>query len=189
MEHRAELLYISRDWKTGKTRLLFEVDGSPEEAEKYTGKKLRLKAVEWRDKRSLDANALLWHCIGEISKSIQEDKWKVYLNLLKHYGKYTYIVVKEKAVEAVKKQWRETEVVGDIDINGTKGVQMLCYFGSSNYDSREFSRLLDGTIQEMKNMGLELPEPENIRRALEIWEKYGRKSQDTVHTKQADPGK
>lgn len=132
-----------------------------------------------REKRSKDANALLWACIGEITNALQAeeryektDKWEVYLKLLKRYGKFTYIVVKPEAVEAVKKQWRETEVVGEIDIHGTSGVQMLCYYGSSTYDSAEMSRLIDGTVSEMEQMGLQKPASSDIRRAMEEWEKH-----------------
>ena len=71
----------------------------------------------------------------------------------------------------MKKQRRECEVIGEVDINGQKAVQMLCYFGSSTYDTKEFSRLLDGVISEMQEMGLETPTSEDMRRALEQWEK------------------
>ena len=105
---------------------------------------------EHKQKRSLNANALLWHCLGEIANALNTDKWEVYLQMLKRYGKYTYICVKPNVVDSVKKQWRECEVLGDIEINGQKAIQMLCYFGSSTYDSKEFSSLLNGVISEME---------------------------------------
>jgi hypothetical protein len=71
----------------------------------------------------------------------------------------------------VRAQWRECEVIGEVNINGQKAVQMLCYFGSSTYDTKEFGRLLDGVISEMQEMGLETPASEDMRRALEQWEK------------------
>ena len=133
--------------------------------------KLSVEAKKWRNKRSLDANALLWHCIGEIAGALRTDKWEVYLEMLKRYGKYTYICVKPNMVEAMKLQWRECEEVGEIDINGTKAVQMLCYFGSSTLDTKEFSVLLEGVISEMREMGLETPTSQDMKRALEEMEK------------------
>ena len=91
--------------------------------------------------------------------------------MLKRYGKYTYIVVKETAVDRMKQQWRECEVVGEITVNGEKAVQMLCYFGSSLYDTKEFSVLLDGVISEMQEMGLETPTGRDMQRALDMREK------------------
>ena len=130
---------------------------------------------EHKQKRSLNANALLWHCLGEIANALNTDKWEVYLQMLKRYGKYTYICVKPNVVDSVKKQWRECEVLGDIEINGQKAIQMLCYFGSSTYDSKEFSILLNGVISEMEEMGLATPESEEIERIMEQWAKnYGK---------------
>lgn len=164
---------VSKDWKTGRFRLTFEINeditGSVDSLSKC--EKLTLKATKYRKKRSLDANALLWKCLGDIAQSLRIDKWQVYLMMLKRYGKFTHIVVKENAVEAVKKQWRECEIVGEITVNGQKAVQMLCYFGSSTLDTKEFSVLLDGVISEMKEMGLETPVSEDTKRALEMWEK------------------
>lgn len=130
---------------------------------------------EHKQKRSLNANALLWHCLGEIANALNTDKWEVYLQMLKRYGKYTYICVKPNVVDSVKKQWRECEVLGDIEINGQKAIQMLCYFGSSTYDSKEFSSLLNGVISEMEEMGLATPESEELERIMEQWAKnYGK---------------
>lgn len=174
MECKGTLKDVTKDWMTGRFRLTFEVDKDVSaEIERLNGKLLALTAKVYRRKRSLDANALLWHCLGEIANVLRTDKWDVYLLMLKRYGKYTYIVVKENVVEAVKKQWRECEVIGEIDVNGQKGVQMLCYFGSSNYNTKEFSILLDGVVSEMKEMGIEAPASKEMRRALELWEKNG----------------
>lgn len=126
---------------------------------------------EHKEKRSLNANALLWKCLGEMAEALHTDKWTVYLKMLKDYGQYTYICVKPNAVEGVKKQWRECEEIGEININGQKAVQMLCYFGSSSYNTKEFSILLDGVISEMQNIGLESPTDREIERVLNQWEK------------------
>jgi IS1 family transposase len=127
-----------------------------------------------RLKRSLNANALLWECLGRIASELRTDKWEIYLKMLKRYGKYTYICVKPNAVEAVKTQWRECEELGEIMINGEKSMQLICYFGSSTYDSKEFSTLLDGVISEMQEMGINTPSDDELERALEIWTNNGK---------------
>lgn len=138
---------------------------------------LDIEIEKHRERRSTDANALLWACLGSIAAAIQSDKWSVYLQMLKRYGKYTYIVVREQAVEGVKRQWRECEVIGEIEINGEKAVQMLCYFGSSLYNTKEFSVLLDGVISEMREMGLETPADQDVRASLEELEKREKQCQ------------
>ena len=127
---------------------------------------------EHKKKRSLDANGMLWACLQEIAQAIRSDKWSVYLQMLKRYGKFDYVIVKPKAVEAMKSQWRELEEVGEIEVNGQKAVQLLCYYGSSTYNTKEFSVLLDGVISEMKEIGIQPPPDRETRRLLEEWEKH-----------------
>lgn len=124
---------------------------------------------EHKEKRSLDANGLLWACLQEIASTLRTDKWSVYLQMLKRYGKFDYVIVREKAVEAMKKQWRELEEVGEIDVHGEKAVQLLCYYGSSTYDKKEFSVLLDGVISEMREMGLTPPPDRQTEELLAAW--------------------
>ncbi len=178
MEFTGKIQNIAKDWQTGQFHITFTVNepSAINEVENIQGcEKLSIRAVQYRKKRSLDANALLWVCLGRMAESLRADKWDVYLNMLKRYGQYTYICVKPGMVEAVKKQWRECEEVGEIDINGQKAIQMLCYFGSSTYNTKEFSILLDGVISEMKEMGLETPASEDMQRALEQWERMQKK--------------
>ena len=173
MEFTGELKGIVRDWNTNQFNITFSVNENAvvNEVDKLKDCKLSIKAVKYRKKRSLDANALLWHCLGEIASSLQADKWDIYLQMLKRYGKYTYICVKPNMVDAVKAQWRESEVIGEVNINGSEAIQMLCYFGSSTYNTKDFSVLLEGVISEMKEMELETPLSEDMKRALEEWDK------------------
>lgn len=129
------------------------------------GKTVNVSFAVERKPRSTDANALLWACIGEIAQELRRDKWDIYLELLKRYTKGTYVICKKHAVEAFKRSWRECEEVGEIEVNGQEAIQLLCYPGSSTLDTKEFSVLLDGTIDEMKEMGLPTP---SDRRLAEI---------------------
>lgn len=174
MEFTGKLMNVSRDWQTGQFNITFTVNepSAINEIDSIQScEKLSIRAVKYRQKRSLDANGLLWLCLGRIAEALRTDKWEVYLMMLKRYGKYTYICVKPSVVDAMKAQWRESEVIGNVNINGQEAVQMLCYFGSSTYNTKEFSVLLDGVISEMHEMGLEIPASEDMRRALEQWER------------------
>lgn len=174
MDCTGTLQSIQKDWSSDKLIMTFIINEnvSNEAIEEIRScEKLSLVAKKWRQKRSLDANAMLWACLSDIAKSMTPpvDKWDVYLQMLKRYGKYTYICIKPHMVDAMKMQWRECEVVGDIKINGEDAVQMLCYFGSSTLDTKEFSVLLEGVVSEMKEMGLPTPPSKEMRRCLEKW--------------------
>ena len=175
MQFTGTLKDVSKDWKTGQYAVTFTVNESAavNEIENIQNcEKLSIKAVKYREKRSLDANAMLWACLGELAAFHRVDKWGLYLQMLKQYGKFTYICVKPAVVDAVKAQWRECEVIGEIVINGQRAIQMLCYFGSSTYNTQEFSILLEGVIEEMKDAGIEVPLSQEMKRALEQWEKH-----------------
>ena len=173
MEFTGQIKGISNDFVSGETLITFSVNENttvlPEYEKLKNCKKLRIKAVQYREKRSLDANAYLWVLLQKIAEVLRTDKWSVYLQMLKRYGQFTYIVVKPGAVEAVKKQWRECEEIGEIDVNGTKAVQMLCYYGSSTYDTKDFSILLDGVISECKELGIETLPPHELQMLKERW--------------------
>ena len=173
MQTTGNIIALSKDWATNKLLINLHVDDCPVEEVQALSQceKLSIEIKKYRKKRSLDANGMLWACIGEIANVLRADKWEIYLQMLKRYGKYTYICVKPAVVEAVKAQWRECEEIGKIDINGKEAVQMLCYFGSSTYDTKEFSVLLDGVISEMREIGLQPPPTEEMKRALETWQK------------------
>ena len=173
MQTTGNIIALSKDWATNKLLINLQVDDCPVEEVQALSQceKLSIEIKKYRKKRSLDANGMLWACIGEIANVLRADKWEIYLQMLKRYGKYTYICVKPAVVEAVKAQWRECEEIGKIDINGKEAVQMLCYFGSSTYDTKEFSVLLDGVISEMREIGLQSPPTEEMKRALETWQK------------------
>lgn len=175
MNTTGKLVSLSRDIASKKLMVSFIIDTEPVDDLNALAQieKIDIKAERHKKRRSLDANGMLWACLSDIANAMipPADKWDVYLLMLKRYGKFTYICVKPNVVEAVKAQWRECEVIGEVDINGQKAVQMLCYFGSSTYDTEEFSRLLDGVVSEMKEMGLAIPPSEEMRRAIELWEK------------------
>lgn len=103
--------------------------------------------------------------------------WDMYLYSLERYGKYTYIQILESAYEDLKRMWRETKVVGDfmsvnpITREKEKYLEVLCFFGSSTYNSKEFSRLLEGVISDMEQMGLERPTDEHLRAIIAEVEK------------------
>lgn len=174
MEWTGQVESIEQDFITGKIKAVFSINEGVSIANwlnTMKDQKLAVKMAKFSEKRSKDANALMWHCLGQIADALSTDNWSVYLQMLKRYGQYTYICVKPKAVEYIKKQWRECEVVGEVDINGQESVQMLCYYGSSTYNSKEFSRLLEGIISEMKDLGLQPPTSEEMRASLEKWQK------------------
>jgi hypothetical protein len=93
----------------------------------------------------------------------------VYLEMLSRYGVFTHIVVKPNVVDRVKAEWRTVRELGEVTINGKTGIQLQCFFGSSTYDSKEFSVLLDGVIQEAEELGIETLGQAEAERMIAEW--------------------
>ena len=79
--------------------------------------------------------------------------------------------------------WRHTKIIDDfIGLNPITGekekyLEVLCFFGSSTYNSKEFSRLLEGVISDMEQMGLERPTDEHLQAIIEEVEKRYEKAE------------
>lgn len=159
------------DYRSKQATATLVLDCDPADLEQMQDIELSVRIKKKRNHRSNDANGMLWACLKEIAEATGSDKWDVYLDMLKHYGQYTYVLVKPSAVDRMKEIWRETEVVGEIDVHGKKSVQLLCYYGSSMYDTKEFSLLLDGVVREMENIGLPKPPSKEMQRLLDEWKK------------------
>lgn len=171
MECTGKITNISRDWQTNKLNITFSlnerVEGEIDKIKDYD--KLSIKAVKFRKKRSLDANAYMWVLLSKIAEEIHSDKDEVYLEMLSRYGVFTHIIVKPSVVDKVKTEWRTVRELGEINVNGTSGIQLQCYFGSSTYDTREMSVLVDGVVREAKELGIETATPEELERMKREW--------------------
>ena len=165
---RGTIKAISRDFKSGRYILSIELtEGQIEPLDALQGKDLAIGIKQFRNSRSKSANALLWSCLARVAETLGGDKWDYYLQALRKYGQCTLVTVKPEAVERFRDIYRECEVVGER--NGM--VDLLCYFGSSTYDTHEFSVLLDGVVDDMRQAGIPTPADEELDRALEAWEK------------------
>ena len=179
MKFRGKLKSIHKELLSENYIVSFEMEeGDLEQADKVKDRDLIITAEPFKDIRSGEANRLLWDCIGKIAKFENKDKWEVYLNSLRKYGQYTYFNMKKEAFESFKENWRECEVIGELEINGEEYYEVLCYFGSSKYTTKEFAQLLDGVIQDLVDTGQDRPLSKEMKRALEQWNQYCKQNEN-----------
>lgn len=133
---------------------------------------LSVEVKKYRNSRSVNANGYLWVLLYKIGAVINRAKEDVYLMMLRKYGIFTQIHANKNAVERIKAQWKTAEVLDEKQIEGTDitKVKMLCYFGSSTYNTQEFSVLLDGVINEAKDLGIETMEEQEKQAMMAKWE-------------------
>ncbi|MBZ9608650.1 hypothetical protein G9F73_012610 [Clostridium estertheticum] len=119
------------------------------------GKELNVEIKQFRRKRSMDSNAYMWVLLSKMADVLKTTKDELYLRILSRYGVFTHVVVKENVVERVKSEWKTVRELGKVIINGQEGVQMQCFFGSHDYNSKEMSVLIEGIVSECKELGIE----------------------------------
>lgn len=168
MKTQGRLTGIQVPFRSEKAVISFEVTADPADVERYKDKELDITIVRHSKKRGLAANAMLWACLGEIAAAARTDNWSAYLYMLERYGKYSTILIKAEALPDLRRVWRETRVVGERE-DGM--VEVLCFYGSSTYTTAEFSRLLDGVVSDMKELGLTPPPSREMQAALEELER------------------
>lgn len=117
-------------------------------------KKLSISLKQFREKRSHNANSFLWHLCNQLGNKMRISKEEVYFNLLRNYGQSEIVSVVSKAdVKGILKYYDE---VGEGFVGGKKFIHYKAYRGSSEYDTYEMSVLLDGTVCEAKEQGLQV---------------------------------
>ena len=135
------------------------------------GKELSVDIKQFRVKRSLDANSYFWLLLNKQAAVLDTSKDELYLQALEDYGIFTHIVVKPEVVERVKSEWKAVRELGEVTINGKTGFQLQCFFGSSTYNSKEFSTLLNGVVEDCKLLGIDTVSPAEVERMASAWGK------------------
>lgn len=138
--------------------------------------KLDIDIKKYRKKRSLDANAYCWVLCDKIAKEISKDgtittKEEIYKDAIKNIGTFEPMIVEEKAFENFKRIW-EKQGLGFLIQEVTrkdKCVKVHCYYGSSTYDSKEMSLLIELLVEEAKQLNIEVKTEQEIESLLSTW--------------------
>lgn len=126
-----------------------------------------VKIDKHREKRSLNANAYLWKLVTEIGNILNKSKEEVYLQMLKDYGQSMLIPVPRGTIPSRITKYYEFECSSQL--NGKDADWYKCYIGSSEYDTKEMSILLNGVVQEAKNLGIKTKDDIELERLVEEW--------------------
>ena len=112
-----------------------------------------------RNKRSLDQNRYFWALLGEITKKENGDLKEInnlYVHLLKMAGaKYEVCMIKHEALERFKSLYRDVMVVKQTTINNELYDLLYAFYGSSKFDSKEMTTLIDVTLNYAYEVGVE----------------------------------
>lgn len=131
----------------------------------------RIKLVKWHDKRSLDSNAYLWKLCDLIAGKIGSSKEEVYENMLQAYGTIDEEVPPITVIAGVDMS-KFADHFFRFDSRKIGEKEFDCYLrikGSSEMDSKEMSKLIEGTVFEAKQLGIETMTPNEILEMNARW--------------------
>jgi len=141
---------------------------------KFGDKLLNIEIKPFRKARSLDANAYLWVLIGEIAAVLKADSDSIYEQMLLDYGTFVNIPIWKPELENEKRKHRLCVETGETVLTDKKGneqtfVWCKCYRGSSEYDTAEMARLIDGVVSEAQELGIDTRTPKEIEAMKQAW--------------------
>lgn len=134
---------------------------------------------QYREKRSLTANAYAWVLIDKIAEKRRMSKIEVYRNAIRDIGGVSSIIcIKTIAVADMKRTW---EAIGtgwqaeelDSDIPGW--TNLILHKGSSVYNTEQMAALIDSLIQDAQAIGIETRPQEEIDSLLAEYERMEEK--------------
>lgn len=132
---------------------------------------------KFRKKRSLDANAYFHVLVSKIADVLRISKPRCKNILIARYGQIetledsSPIVMKsnipvEKMLEVEEMHWHP---IGSKIEDGNELVFYRLYRGSHTYNTEEMSILIDGTVQEAKDLDIETMTPDEIKKMKEVY--------------------
>lgn len=126
-----------------------------------------------RNKRSLDANAYCWVLLDSLSAASQTPKEELYRRYITEIGGVSDTVcVPSRAVDRLVAIWQGKGLGWQAETFPSKiqgCTNVILYYGSSVYDTKQMTRLIDSIVEDCKSIGIETRPQEEIDALLAEW--------------------
>ena len=144
--------------------------------EAYNGLRENPVSVEvkrWRERRSLDANAYCWTLIDKLAAARGLTKAEIYREAIRGIGGVSETVcVTDKAVDRLVEGWSHNGLGWFAETFPSKipgCTNVILHYGSSTYDTKQMSALIDHIVQDCKAVGIETKTPHELESMLNDW--------------------
>lgn len=171
MECRATIKYMSATLDGAD--LILHID-EPFGLDDLIGKDLRMKLTQWRNVRSLNANAYFHVLVDKLADAMRMSKPRMKNMMLYRYGQKARD--KDGNLAIIKSNADESDLLDREDfhcwpiINAPDGTPMYVVLQHSRYfDSNEMSVLIDGTVAEAKALGIDTLTTTEIEELKQKW--------------------
>jgi hypothetical protein len=126
-------------------------------------------------KRSLNANAYFWELAGQLAAKLRITPEEIYRAYIPDVaGNYDVVPIKEDRIGAWEDIWCRGHLGRMIeDIGPCRNVQgyhnVRCFYGSSDYDREQMSRLIELIVADCKEQGIETLSERERSLLVEKW--------------------
>lgn len=174
---------FATNFVTGKAQLTLSINETQDLISCYNElnhcEKLSFKIGKYREKRSLDANAYFWVLCGKLAAKTKQNKIDIYRELIRDIGdNFEILPIRSEAVDKFISNWGRNndgkkrlgwicDILGESKLEGYTNV--CAYYGSSTYDTKQMSDLIDNIIYECKEQGIPTETPEQIAKMKSLW--------------------
>lgn len=134
---------------------------------------------EYREKRSLSANSYYWVLVGQIAEKMNLPREAVHRQLMTDYGAWEkngdgspkWVILAEN--KPLPKDGYYFDTKAKVSIKGQNsgeeiGRAYIVIKGSHEYDSKEMYDLIQGAVQEAKQLDIETRTPAEIQEMVEL---------------------
>ena len=168
---------IDIDYKTHKAKISLLLDTKQLDIveELKNEDKLNIELKKYRKHRSLDANAYFWKLLTELCELAEIDTVEEYKRRIKELGIFRQFKIEKDNIKTFEKMWTAQgiawfcEIADTTYIGNTEFKIINAYYGSSSFNSKQMSRLIDGVAQDCKAYGIETKPQEEIDSLLRSW--------------------
>ncbi len=160
----------------GKVVLMLDTDLSAEYLDELKDKELKVQVSVWRQDRSLNANNYCWKLLDEIAQRMHSTKEEVYQEIISKVGVFEILPIRNEAVDNFVEKWQSRglgwvcNIMRDSKIPNYTNV--IAYYGSSVYNTKEMSRLIDEVVQEAQALGVQVKTPQELAELKNLWGQY-----------------
>lgn len=177
MDLTGRLEGISIEYKTRKPIVSLVINENPGSIERFKDKDLKIKIGIGRKGRSLNSNSYFHVLCDKLRQELGISMAACKNNLITSYGQIEYL---DEGCPLIYKTNAPPEYIQEREEvhmkylkTGEDGAHWYkVYRGSHTYDTKEMAVLLEGTIMECKDQGIETATPEELARMAKEWERY-----------------
>lgn len=171
------------DYKTREALVTFairtDLGALEEELKGYGEKDIIIKLSAYSPKRSLNANAYFHSLCRQIAKKLDNTETYIKNWMIANYGQFDLMENGDKWIIKtnldVPKMWKQetlhTKLMGVKRENDTYVYFYAVMRPSHTYSVKEMSQLIDGTVQDAKDLGIPTINDKEMEKLLNAWGK------------------